>query len=233
MSGRETITSRRIVRRVMSFLAVLCLLGGVPAAGRAAGEAEAAGQRIARVVVEGNERTSTHRILGQMRLREGSVYTPEAVDQDLKRIIDLREFDNVILRPQQEADGLVLVVEVTERPVLARLEFAGNEHFSDKNLAETVGLKEGEAIDRHRIFTGAQAIEQKYREAGYYFVGVTLDEDLLADRQVARFTVAEGPRVRVRKITFVGNPSIPASELRKRMETRPWFPILVAGVYDE
>jgi outer membrane protein assembly complex protein YaeT len=233
MSGRETITSRRIVRRVISFFAALCLVGVVPAAVRAAGEAEPAGRRIVRVVVQGNERASTHRILGQMRLREGSTYTPEAADQDLKRIIDLREFDNVVLRPQQEADGLVLVVEVTERPVLARLEFVGNEHFSDKNLAEALGAKEGEPIDRHRIFTGARAIEQKYREAGYYFVGVALDEDLLADRQVARFTVAEGPRVRVRKITFVGNPSIPADELGKRIETRTWFPILVAGVYDE
>ena len=233
MSGGEMILGRRFVRRLMSILAALCLLGAVSAAGRAAGEAEAAGQRIARVVVQGNERVNTHRILGQMRLREGSLYSPEAVDQDLKRIIDLREFDNVVLRPQQEADGLVLVVEVTERPILARLEFVGNEHFSDKKLTETIGLKEGEAIDRHRIFTGAQAIEQKYRESGYYFVGVTLDEDLLADRQVARFTVAEGPRVRVRKITFVGNPSIPAGELAKRIETRTWFPILVTGVYDE
>ncbi|HET6441773.1 MAG TPA: POTRA domain-containing protein, partial [Phycisphaerae bacterium] len=129
------ILGRRFGQRLTSMLAVLCLLGGVPAAGRAAGEAEAAGQRIARVVVQGNERVNTHRILGQMRLREGSLYTPEAVDQDLKRIIDLREFDNVVVRPQQEADGLVLVVEVTERPILARLEFVGNEHFSDKKLA--------------------------------------------------------------------------------------------------
>ena len=232
MSRCRTITGRRVTRRVrlaLLALSVLCL-AALPC--RAA-EPEPSGERIVRVVLRGNERTSAHRILGQMRLREGSTYTPEAADQDLKRIMDLKEFDNIVLRPQQEADGLVLVVEVVERPILARLEFGGNDHFSDKNLADTVGVKAGEPIDLHRIFTGARAIEQKYREAGYTFAEVALDEPLLAERQVARFTVAEGPRVRVRKIEFVGNPSIPAGELQKQMETRTWFPLLSPGVYDE
>ncbi len=212
----------------MALVAVACLVGGLLAA-----EAEKKGPRIVRVVVRGNHRVSTHRILGQMRLREGSLYAPRAVDEDLKRIYGLGEFDNVVIRPQREPEGLVLVAEVTERPVLKGLEFDGNTVFDDEDLTETVGVAPGSLIDRYKVFSAVEGIERKYRDKGYYFVSVSLDETRLRREQVACYTVTEGPRVRVRKIVFVGNDSIGAGELRQRMETKTWFPILVPGLYDE
>jgi len=209
-------------------VAVACLVGILVAA-----EAGKDGPRIARVVIRGNHRVSAHRILGQMRLREGSRYTPEAVDEDFKRIYGLGEFDNLVIRPERQAEGLVLVVEVTERPVLEGLEFEGNRAFEDEDLTETVGVEPGNLIDRHKVFTGVQAIERLYRDKGYYFVSVELDEGLLRRKQVARYTIAEGPRVRVRHIEFVGNDSIGVRELRQRMETRTWFPFIIPGLYDE
>lgn len=155
MKIRATIMTLGFEKYALLILVALGAAWLAPAAARAAGEAEAEGQRIVRVVVRGNERVNTHRILGQMRLREGSAYSPAAVDEDLKRIYDLHEFDDVVIRPEQEDEGLVLVVEVTERPILGRLEFMGNHHFSDKDLAETIGLAAGDKMDRHRIFTGA------------------------------------------------------------------------------
>ena len=225
---RHRIAPKRLVSAVLGLALAAWVVGYLVAA-----ETQESGDRIVRVVLRGNVRTTAHRILGQMRLREGSIYSPGAVDEDLKRIYALGEFDNVVLRPQKEDDGLVLVVEVTERPVLERLQFEGARHFSDKELTETIGVTAGNLIDRHKIFNGARAIERKYREKGYYFVKVSLDEDRLAKEQVARYVIAEGPRVRVRKITFAGNDSIGAAELGKKMETKVWFPILVAGTYDE
>jgi len=198
-----------------------------------AGAAPDAGRRIKRLEIRGNDRVSEHRILGQMRLREESTYTATAADEDLKRIYALGEFDNVVIRPRDEADGLVLVVELTERPVLKGLEFVGARRFSEDDLAKTIGVTVGGLIDRHKVFTGARAIEQKYRDKGHYFVSVTLDEERLATSQVARYTIVEGPRVRVRKVEFVGNHSVTAGELQGKMTTRPWFPLFVAGTFDE
>lgn len=233
MDNREVSSVRRRVRAtllVASALVLLCQAGGPTVR---AGEAEASGERIVRVVLRGNVRATAHRILGQMRLRDGSIYTPAAVDEDLKRIYNLGEFDNVVLRPQKEADGLVLVVEVTERPTLERLVFEGNRKFNDKALTEAVGVTAGAILDRHKVFAGAKAIERKYREKGYHFVSVTLDNELLEKDHIAKYTIAEGPRVRIRKILFEGNASIPAAELKKQMETGVYFPILNAGAYDE
>ncbi len=195
--------------------------------------APAEGQRIVRIAIRGASRVSAHRILGQMRLREGSLYTPEAVDEDLKRIYALREFDNVTIQPEPADGGLALVVEVVERPILLGLEFEGNQHLKDEKLREAIGVEAGGLMDRHALFTGAKVIERQYHEKGFAFAAVELDEPRLRDEQVARFIISEGPRVRVRKIRFVGNPSIGAGELRKQMETRPYFFLLSAGRYDE
>ena len=230
---RATGGEHRTAPRWWAGVGVLLALAPLVVGLLAAAESEGPGDRIVRVVLRGNVRATAHRIQGQMRLREGSVYSATAADEDLKRIYALGEFDNVVLRPQREADGLVLVVEVTERPVLARLVFEGNRQFNVKALTEAVGVTAGNLLDRHKIFNAARSIERKYREKGYYFVKVTLDEDLLAKEQAARYVIAEGPRVRVRKIVFAGNDSIGAAELAKKMETRVWFPVFVAGTYDE
>jgi len=219
---------RRLAAVGIGLVALSGLVGGL-----LAGEAGQDGPRIADVVVRGNHRVSTHRILGQMRLREGSQYSPEAVDEDFKRIWAIGEFDDLVIRPERRAEGLVLVVVVTERPVLGGLEFEGNRAFDDEDLAETVGVEPGNLIDRHKVFTGVQGIERLYRDKGYYFVSVDLDEGLLRQKQIARYTIAEGPRVRVRHIEFVGNASIGARELQQKMETRTWFPFIIPGLYDE
>ena len=224
---------RRVVLGALLGVAALVFQSFVVPPAVRAGATEASGERIERVVVRGNVRSDEHRILGQMRLREGSEYSPAAADEDLKRIYSLGEFDNVVIQPQKEADGLVLVVEVTERPVLEGLAFEGNRHFSAKDLTETVGVSAGNLMDRHKVFTGARAIERKYRDAGYYFVKVALDEELLEKERRARFVITEGPRVRVCRIEFAGNHSIPAAELQKRVETQTYFPIFRSGVYAE
>ncbi|MFO8013241.1 MAG: outer membrane protein assembly factor BamA [Phycisphaerae bacterium] len=219
---------RRLAAAGMALAALAWVVGGL-----VAGQAGLDRPRIADVIVRGNHRVSTHRILGQMRLREGSRYSPEAVDQDFKRIYALGEFDNLVIRPERRPEGLVLVVEVTERPVLAALQFEGNRAFDDEDLTEAVGVEPGNLIDRHKVFTGVQAIERLYRDKGYYFVTVSLEEGLLRQEQIARYTVTEGPRVRVRHIEFVGNTSIGDRELQQRMETRTWFPFIIPGLYDE
>ncbi|MCX5673457.1 MAG: outer membrane protein assembly factor BamA [Planctomycetota bacterium] len=223
-------------QRIAWALALFVALGAAAAALHrvaSATEAEATGERIVRVVVRGNVRVTTHRVLGQMRLREGSTYSPAAVDEDLKRIHALGEFDNVVVRPEKTPEGLVLVVEVTERPVLEKLVFEGSRKFSDKDLAEAVGVSSGNLLDRNKVFQGARAIERKYHEGGYYFAKVALDEDLLASSRIAKYAITEGPCVRVSKILFTGNASIGARELEGKIETRPYFIIFSAGTFDE
>jgi outer membrane protein insertion porin family len=235
MAGRrDGQSARRVLGALLVVLGLAWASSALPAATSAApAESAAVGQRIAGIEIRGNERVPANRILGQMRLREGSTYTQAAQDDDLKRIYGLGEFDDVRFAPQAGAAGLVLVVTVIERPALERLEFEGNRRFSDKDLSEAIDLKAGSVVDRGKLFAGARTLERKYRDAGYHFVHVALDVEQLAKARVARYTITEGPAVRISKIEFVGNSSIGSSELSKQMESNAYVLILHAGTFDE
>ena len=230
--GRQPVLPCFAARLAVAGLVLALASVGLPAALRAA-ETEPVGQRIVGVVVSGNVRVNTNRILGQMRLREGSVYNPTTQDEDVKRIYALGDFDDVRIDPQPGSEGLTLLVKVKERPTLENVVFLGNRKFSDKDLAETVGLSSGGILDRGKIFAGVRAIERQYRDAGYHFVHVALDARLLSEGRIAQYTITEGPAVRISAIEFSGNASVDSSELRNQMDSKAYFPIFSSGVLDE
>ena len=183
----------------------------------------AQGPKIVEVVIEGNKRVDANRILSQMRLRKGSLYTPAAANEDFKRIYSLGEFDNVVLVPEPVADGLRLRVVVTQRPLLKSIEFVGAKEIKPKKLRKLTELAEGMPLDRHRLLLASAVIVEEYKRRGFYFAEAKLERDLLEAEGAARFTISEGPKVRVRKVKYSGNDSIGSGTLNGKIGTKARF----------
>jgi len=220
-------TRIRIARPLLLAIALLAALWTPGPASLWAQEAAApaATAKVVEVTVEGNSRVGASAILAQMRLRKGAVYTPAAANEDFKRIYALRQFDNVVITPEPVPGGVRLVVTVTESRVLARIEFVGAHSVSKKKLRSLVELNEGDPLDRQRLRAAVPLLVDEFKRGGHNFVQVTLDENLMKQQAVARYTISEGPKVRVSKITFRGNASLSANELQKQIETKaalPW-----------
>jgi len=198
-------------------LATATALAVLLSAGPAAAQAD--GPRIVNVVIEGNQRVDRDTIVFQMKLREGSVFTAEEANEDFKRIYALGQFENVVIRPEPVEGGVRLRVTVTELPLLGRVELVGAKHLKPDKLLQLISVSEGSPLDRHRLLSAVPIIEDEYRRRGYYFVEATLDTDLLDSEAVARFTISEGPKVRVKSVAFRGNDSINANELQKEIGT--------------
>jgi len=196
-----------------------------------AATAQDEGPSIVEVVIEGNQRVDRDRIADQMRLHKGSVYTSQEANEDFKRIYALGEFENVVIKPEPVEGGVRLRVSVTELPLLRRVEFIGAEHVKPKKLLELIALTEGSPLDRHRLLSAVPVIKDEFRRRGYYFVEATLDQNLLETEAVARFTISEGPKVRVKAITFRGNDSIHANELQKQIGTKKGIWLFTTGEF--
>lgn len=213
-------------------LIVLCVAAALAAgADRAVAQGAAAENTIAAVVIEGNQRVDAHRILAQMTLRQGSVYTPAAGNEDFKRIYALGEFDNVVLAAEPMDGGLRLRVTVTERPLLASVEFAGAKSIKESKLLSLTGLSQGMPLDRHRLMSASQLIVDEYKRSGFYFAEATLDRERLDSEGAARFTISEGPKVRVRKVLFSGNDSVPGRTLGGKIDTKARFWPFASGEF--
>jgi len=179
------------------------------------------------------------RIRGLERIAEGTVlnYLPVSPGDDLdsdeaadavEALYDTGFFEDVrLLR-----DDDTLVVEVVERPAIARIEFNGNDEISDEDLREALagaGLGQGQSFDRSLLAIIERELEQQYFALGHYDVSVSSTVSPLPRNRVAlRLDIREGEPAAVQEIALVGNENFDDDTLREQfqMGPRPWWALL-------
>ena len=187
-------------------------------------EAELArGQPVARIIIAGNRRISTEDVaayLGQTRV--GRPFSPEGLSRDVRELWDSGLFEDVEIDLTRRDDGVHLRILVRERPSISAIEFKGNDELDEEDLTEALSaeVKTGTILSYAAIRRGVQKIRDKYAEEGYFLAEVEYEVIPQKDNQVIlRFTIKEYEPVTVRRITFIGNNSIPDPELREVMLT--------------
>ncbi|AKT39814.1 outer membrane protein assembly factor BamA [Chondromyces crocatus] len=184
---------------------------------------QARGQPVAKITVAGNRRISTDDIsayLGQTRI--GRAFSPEGLSRDVRELWDSGLFEDIEMDLTRRDDGVHLRLLVRERPSIKAIEFKGNNEVDDEDLTEALSaeVKTGTILSYAAIRRGIQKIRDKYAEEGHFLAEVENEVVPQKDNQVTlRFTIKEHEAVTVRRITFIGNNSIPDAELREVMLT--------------
>ncbi|MEQ8768945.1 MAG: outer membrane protein assembly factor BamA [Phycisphaerales bacterium] len=184
--------------------------------------------RAIRIVVpqpDGSLADLAEPMLGQainnIRSYPGAPYRRATVDNDIRRLNRLGTFSSVESAVQRLDTGSVdLIFTVVPRPVIVDVQVSGNTRLSDQELAGQVDLLAGTPIDRFQVDRAARRIEELYREEGFYFAQVTLDEEVLEESNIVLFTIREGERVKVTDLRFEGNTAFEPRELRRELETK-------------
>jgi outer membrane protein assembly complex protein YaeT len=83
------------------------------------------------------------------------------------------------------------------------------------------------------LYQAQELIVDEYKSKGYYFASATLDKPLLEKSLIARYTIAEGPKVIIRKVTFSGNDSLSSGNIKDQIETKERFWPFISGAYSE
>jgi len=200
--------------------------------------AELTGKLIQQVVIVGKDKelgsAAISEISRTIRTAEGERFDPATVEDDYKKINDLKKFSNVEARVvPNETGGVNVVFVVTEQSLIKEIRFRGNEDVQTKTLQEAVNLKVGEAIDPFRLSLAEDAIKRIYRSKNYPNAHVVIDQEELNKNGVVVFTVVEGPKVRVRKVRILGNRSFTNARIKDQVKTKSWFPIFSGGTFDE
>jgi outer membrane protein insertion porin family len=187
-------------------------------------EAEAArGQPIAKVVLAGNRRIAGEEIAAFLQnTRAGKTFSPEGLAKDLHEMWDSGSFEDVQVDLTRRDDGVYLRLLVVERPSIKTIEFTGNEKIDKDDLTEalSVEVKAGQVVSYAALRRGVQKLRDKYAEEGYFLAEATYEIVPLRENQVSvKFTIKEQSPVTVRRVTFIGNHSVPDSELREVMLT--------------
>lgn len=169
-----------------------------------------------------------------IRSTTGTVWDRDLVAEDCARLAATGKFEGSPFAEARETDGLlVLVFVVRERPFLTEITFVGNAKFKTSDLLNEIGVSVGSPISEFLIDQAREQIEKKYKDAGYAYVTVEVDRNVLDTEQRALFRISEGPRVKVRHVVFEGNASFSHRKLQDLIETKTYIWLFRTGAYDE
>ena len=192
----------------------------------------AEGTAIRRVEIEGLRGVSEAYVRRLLKTRAGQPYVLRDVEADVRELLRTRKFVAAYASVRPEEEEAVVVFTVQEKPEIVSVEIEGNKKFTAAQLYELTPVA-GAPLDRYEINRAREDIIQKYKEEGYYYVQVTIDELALESERRVIYRINEGPRVKVRHIRFEGNRAYPAARLRTRIETKTYIWIFRKGALDE
>lgn len=186
------------------------------------------GPRISEVEVEGTRTVDASRVRALSGLTLEAVLTPRVAQQAIRTLWNTQLFDDIAVTSRPAADGgVIVIVRVTEAPVITRFDFEGEDAVERKDLETELGLKPGDRLLAHRLHQAELDLERLYEQRGYTLADVRLAAARPgADSTSVRVAIDEGRKVAVKTIEFRGNEALSSGSLRDALETETegfWF----------
>ncbi len=171
----------------------------------------------------GPETISRERVLANLATQVGQPYSERVVEEDIRNLYATGTLSNVRLFGEATPTGVKVTVLLQGRPVITEVLIEGAGVVGQTKIRKEIGLKPGDAVNEQRLEEGRRAILKLYEDRNYAEVDVQYKvEELPDNRSRVVFSISEGPKLIVRKITFVGNYSVKERDLKKAMTTKTW-----------
>ena len=203
-------------------------------------------RRISAIELEGLSRVDQQRVINLIQAAVGQPYDYEVVEGDVYTLNNLGEFNYIAADVVLQEDGSVQIIYTfREHQIITEVSIVGNTLISDKELLFALPVMAGLGRDEDAIDRGRRRIMEVYQERGNYLVEVT-PEVIVYGKDVDEFTgkridesivliyrIMEGPRVRVKSISFMGNNSFSEQELSAEIDTNISIPFFRRGELNE
>ncbi len=173
--------------------------------------------KIGGIRIDGLKKVEKEAVIDKIASKKGSVLTNYILKKDIQKIYKLKYFESV--EAHQEKN--ILVFKVIEKPIIAKIVIDGNNEVDKDDLISQIKSKEYAILDINTIKSDVKALLKQYEEKGFYLASVDYSLRKVDKENVDLvFKVKEFDKVKVKKITFLGNQAFSDDELKGIMETR-------------
>ncbi|HSA79061.1 MAG TPA: POTRA domain-containing protein, partial [Nitrospirota bacterium] len=90
--------------------------------------------KVTLIEVQGNKRIETATILARIKTKEGGVFTPSQIKEDIKSLYQLGHFEDVQVKTEGFENGLKVIFLVKEKPLIREITFEGNDELTTEKL---------------------------------------------------------------------------------------------------
>ncbi len=184
-----------------------------PTGTRAAGIAKAGAEKILKIEVRGNQKIDREAILEKIGMKVGEPVDEEQVRKDIVTIHKLGYFDEI----KVDLENGTLIYTVKERPAINRIIFFGNDQISTDDLKGVLAVKTYDIYDENLVRESVRKLQKHYEDKGYYLAKVdyTVRPSHEKDMVEVLFRVREYDKVKIKKVSFLGNRAFTDDQLRK------------------
>jgi outer membrane protein insertion porin family len=183
--------------------------------------AQDANQPIKSITVRGNKRIEVPAIRNRVTLKEGDLFTPDAVREQIRAIYQMGYFEDVRVEAEPAPGGVTVAFVVTEKPFITEILFDGNDKVKDEKLREKMTVRNQSFLDQQQVKDSVERLRLLYEEEGHFSARVVpVLKTLDADRKSLTFFITEGPKARIKTVDFDGAKAIPTRQLKKPLITR-------------
>ncbi|MCL7929383.1 outer membrane protein assembly factor BamA [Halomonas sp. ATCHA] len=183
-----------------------------------AGNVQAESFDVSDIRVEGLQRVSAASVFNAFPVNANDRVDDQALAKAARELFATGLFDDVSLA----REGDVLVVQVVERPTIARLNISGNKQISEDDLRqglEQSGLSEGQVLQLSTLEEMQRELEGVYQSQGRYSARIDVDvKEVDEGRVKVNIDIDEGGVAKIRQINIVGNEAFDDETLRDLFE---------------
>lgn len=177
------------------------------------------GKNVAFIDVAGTVNIKPETILAATRLKPGDLWTPDKVRQDLRLIYELGTFSDVTADFSLLPEGVKVVYNVKENPVLKGIVIQGTQKVSKDKLLPLMTVKTGFVLNSKTVATNLRSVEEYYKGQGY-ILAKTGDVNF-SPEGILTVRINEGI---VEDIVVKGNTKTKAHVITREMRTKKGQP---------
>ena len=176
--------------------------------------------KVADIVIEGNQRIETDAIRRLIKTQAGDVFVAKNVAEDLKALHGMGYFEDIQVLAEREPAGVRLVFNVTEKPTVRAIKTSGNVVFDEEEVKKSLTLKKGSILNLFTVRNDMRRIEDMYKEKNYHNVKVDYQLQPQRNNQVdVDYVIEEGSKILIKKIQFSGNSAFSEGKLKGEINT--------------
>jgi len=177
-------------------------------------------EKVAEVIITGNERIESEAIKRIMKTKKGDIYLAKHLQDDLKSIYKMGYFGDVRVEVSSTPIGKVVTFRVAENETIRNIGIKDNKKFDDEKIKDVISVRSGSILNINKLQGDLKQIENLYKEKGYHYIKVTYEtKPVPENRADLDFIIAEGEKVLIKAISFEGNKAYDSETLKDLMKT--------------
>ena len=177
---------------------------------------------ILSVTIEGNDRFSDQDVLRHIRLYPGMKISGEDIQDIIKRTWSKNIYSDIqIYMLSETIEGINLLVQVQEFPILNEIKINGNDKESDKKILKEIDLALGQILSDVDISKAINKIREYYYSKHYHNIDINYSIESSGSQPSRKniiFNINEGKKIKIKEINIAGNSAFSDKKIIKQFK---------------